>query len=144
MIISSNHSDATRERRRHVALSAITGAAGLIGAGLTTNPVLELAALSLAAAGIWGTLGPFWAMSSESLSGTGAAAGIALINSVGNLGGFAGPFLIGWVRTRTNSFTGGLGGVGIGPHRRRLVTLATRVPLRRVASSTTAPGTALR
>jgi ACS family tartrate transporter-like MFS transporter len=69
---------------------------------------MELAALSLAAAGIWGTLGPFWAMSSRSLAGTGAAAGIALINSVGNLGGFLGPYLIGWVRTRTNSFTLGL------------------------------------
>jgi MFS transporter, ACS family, tartrate transporter len=108
MVIISKHSDATRERHRHVALSAIAGAAGLIGAGLTTNPVLELASLSLAAAGIWGTLGPFWAMSSEHMAGTGAAAGIALINSVGNLGGFAGPYLIGWVRTRTDSFTWGL------------------------------------
>jgi ACS family tartrate transporter-like MFS transporter len=108
MVIASKHSDATRERRWHVALSAIAGAAGLSGAGLTTNPVLELAALSLAAAGIWGTLGPFWAMSSETLAGTGAAAGIALINSVGNLGGFGGPYLIGWVRTRTNNFTWGL------------------------------------
>jgi ACS family tartrate transporter-like MFS transporter len=108
MIISSKHSDTTHERRWHVALSAVAGAAGLIIAGLTTNPALELASLSLAAAGIWGTLGPFWAMSSESLAGAGAAAGIALINSVGNLGGFAGPYLIGWVRTRTNSFTWGL------------------------------------
>ena len=108
MVIASKHSDASRERRWHVALSAVAGAAGLSGAGLTTNPVLELAALSLAAAGIWGTLGPFWAMSSETLAGTGAAAGIALINSVGNLGGFGGPYLIGWVRTRTNNFTWGL------------------------------------
>jgi len=80
----------------------------LIIAGVTTNPVVELAGLALGAAGIWGTLGPFWAMSSESLAGTGAAAGIALINSVGNLGGFLGPYLVGWVRMRTNSFTWGL------------------------------------
>jgi ACS family tartrate transporter-like MFS transporter len=108
MVVTSKHSDRTRERRWHVALSAIAGAAGLLSAGIATNPVMELAALSLAAAGIWGTLGPFWAMSSKSLAGTGAAAGIALINSVGNLGGFLGPYLIGWVRTRTNSFALGL------------------------------------
>jgi len=132
MIISSKHSDATRERRRHVAFSAIAGAAGLIGAGITTNPVQELAALSLAAAGIWGTLGPFWAMSSESLAGTGAAAGIALINSVGNLGGFAGPYLIGWVRTRTNSFMWGLVVLAVILIGGAMVTLATRKPLRAV------------
>jgi ACS family tartrate transporter-like MFS transporter len=108
MVITSKHSDRTRERRWHVAGSAAAGAAGLIGAGVTANPVVELAALSLAAAGIWATLGPFWAMSSESLAGTGAAAGIALINSVGNLGGFLGPYIIGWVRTRTASFAWGL------------------------------------
>jgi ACS family tartrate transporter-like MFS transporter len=108
MVITSKHSDRTRERRGHVAVSALAGAAGLVGAGVTTNPVVELAALSLAAAGIWATLGPFWAMSSESLAGTGAAAGIALINSVGNLGGFLGPYIVGWVRTRTTSFTWGL------------------------------------
>jgi ACS family tartrate transporter-like MFS transporter len=108
MVITSKHSDRTGERRGHVAASAVAGAAGLIGAGVTANPVVELAALSLAAAGIWATLGPFWAMASESLAGTGAAAGIALINSVGNLGGFLGPYIIGWVRTRTASFTWGL------------------------------------
>src|SRR5437762_2568319 len=58
MVITSKHSDATRERRVHVAVSAIAGAVGLIGAGIAENPALELAALSLAAAGIWGTLGP--------------------------------------------------------------------------------------
>jgi len=108
MVLWSKHSDATRSSRSHVAISAAAGAAGLIVAGLVASPVLELAALSLAAAGIWGTLGPFWAMSSESLAGTGAAAGIALINSVGNLGGFLGPYLIGFVLTRTNSYTWGL------------------------------------
>jgi ACS family tartrate transporter-like MFS transporter len=108
MVLWSKHSDATRKSMSHVAISAAAGAAGLMVAGLVGSPVLELASLSLAAAGIWGTLGPFWAMSSESLAGTGAAAGIALINSVGNLGGFLGPYLIGFVLTRTNSYTWGL------------------------------------
>src|SRR5215475_2380013 len=144
MVITSKHSDATRERRRHVALSAMAGAAGLIGASLTTNPVLELAALSLAAAGIWGTLGPFWAMSSESLAGTGAAAGIALINSVGNLGGFAGPYLIGWVRTRTNSFTWGLVVLALVLIAGAVVTLISRKPSPQLASVNSATRTALR
>jgi MFS transporter, ACS family, tartrate transporter len=108
MVLWSKHSDATRKSMSHVAISAAAGAAGLMIAGLVASPVLELASLSLAAAGIWGTLGPFWAMSSESLAGKGAAAGIALINSVGNLGGFLGPYLIGFVFTRTNSYTWGL------------------------------------
>ena len=116
----------------HVAISAVAGAAGLSGAGLTTNPVLELAALSLAAAGIWGTLGPFWAMSSETLSGTGAAAGIALINSVGNLGGFGGPYLIGWVRTRTNNFTWGLVALALILLAGAVVTLAMKTEHKRL------------
>src|SRR5204863_9098033 len=100
----------------------------LMSAGIAENPALDLAALSLAAAGIWGTLGPFWAMSSESLAGTGAAAGIALINSVGNLGGFAGPYLIGWVRTHTNSFTWGLVVLALILIGGAVVTLVTRKP----------------
>ena len=135
MILTSKHSDVMRERRWHVALSAAAGAAGLITAGVTTNPALELAALCLAAAGIWGTLGPFWAMSSESLAGTGAAAGIALINSVGNLGGFAGPYLIGWVRAHTNSFMWGLVVLALILIVGAVVTLATRKPSSRIASA---------
>jgi nitrate/nitrite transporter NarK len=137
MILNSKHSDIMRERRWHVALSAVAGATGLISAGVTTNPALELAALSLAAAGIWGTLGPFWAMSSESLAGTGAAAGIALINSVGNLGGFAGPYLIGWVRTHTNSFMWGLVVLAVFLVAGAVVTLATRKLSSRIASAVT-------
>ena len=72
---------------------------------------------------IWGTLGPFWAMSSRILSGTAAAAGIALINSVGNLGGFAGPYLIGLVRSRTNSFAGALIALAFFPLLGAVVTL---------------------
>ena len=104
MVFISKSSDFTGERRLHVALSALAGAMGLVAAGLLQNPVLELAALSVSAVGIWGTLGPFWALSSESLAGTGAAAGIAAINSIGNLAGFLGPYLVGWIRDHTGSF----------------------------------------
>jgi ACS family tartrate transporter-like MFS transporter len=126
MIVLSKNSDATGERRKHVALSAIGGAIGLLGAGLAHNPVIELAALSLAAAGIWGTLGPFWALASESLAGTGAAAGIALINSIGNLGGFVGPYLIGWIRTRSESFTLALIALAVFPLIGATITLLSR------------------
>src|SRR5215831_4150132 len=128
MVLWSKHSDATRKSMSHVAISAAAGAAGLMIAGIATNPVMGLAALSLAAAGIWGTLGPFWAMSSKSLAGTGAAAGIALINSVGNLGGFLGPYLIGWVRTRTSSFTLGLVVLAMFLLAGAVVTLGLRQP----------------
>jgi len=97
-----------------------------MGAGLAPSPAVELAALALAAAGIWGTLGPFWAMSSESLAGTGAAAGIALINSVGNLAGFLGPYMVGWVRTKTNSFTWALIVLALFPILGAMITIFSR------------------
>ena len=71
-------------------------------------PTLALAALSLAALGIFGAFGPFWAMPTAFLGGSAAAGGIALINSIGNLGGFVGPSLIGLVHESTQSFAGGL------------------------------------
>lgn len=108
MVIIGKNSDRTHERRGHVAASALLGAVGLGAAAFLNIPYLELAALALAAIGIWGALGPFWAMSSEFLSGTGAAAGIALINSIGNLGGFAGPYLIGVLRGSAQDFTAAL------------------------------------
>lgn len=126
MVIIGKNSDRTRERRWHVAVSAFTAAAGLIAAALLKTPGAELAALALAAVGIWGTLGPFWAMSSEILSGTGAAAGIALINSVGNLGGFLGPYLVGLVRNSTQSFALALFALALFPFLGGIITLAAR------------------
>jgi ACS family tartrate transporter-like MFS transporter len=108
MILIGRNSDRTKERAGHVIASALLGAAGLGVSAYARSAPVALAALSIAAIGIWGTLGPFWAMSSSILSGTGAAAGIALINSVGNLGGFLGPYVVGMVRERTQSFTYGI------------------------------------
>lgn len=109
MVIVGNHSDRTGERRWHVALCAIIGAAGLLGCVFTDSAVVAIASLSLAAAGIWATLGPFWALPPAFLSGTAAAAGIAMINSIGNLGGgFLGPNLMGILKDRTHSYKPGL------------------------------------
>jgi ACS family tartrate transporter-like MFS transporter len=108
MVLVASRSDRADERGGYVAVMALVGAAGFIGAAVTSNAVLSLAALSLAAAGIWSTLGPFWAMPPRFLVGTAAAGGIAFINSVGNIGGFVGPYALGFVRERTGSFRSGL------------------------------------
>lgn len=108
MVIVGAHSDRTVERRWHVAGSALVGAAGMVASGYTTAPVASLIALSVAAAGIWGTMGPFWALPTAYLGGTAAAGGIALINSIGNLGGFVGPYLIGIARDYPGDFQSGM------------------------------------
>lgn len=109
MVIVGSHSDATGERRWHVAGPAIVGALGFVAAA-TVPPslVLSLTALSVAAMGIWGALGPFWALPTAFLSGRAAAGGVALVNSVGNIGGFVAPTLIGYVRDSTGGFAAGL------------------------------------
>jgi len=108
MVSVGRSSDLSGERRWHLAVCAAVGAVGLILASMTRSPLLSLGAISIAAAGIWGTFGPFWAMPPEFLSGTAAAGAIALINSIGNLGGFAGPYVVGMVKQATHSFAVGM------------------------------------
>lgn len=103
MLIVARSSDRSGERRLHMAVSALIAAIGLFASALVHDPVLALVALSVTAFGIWGTVGPFWAMPTASLSKVSAAAGIALINSVGNLGGFAGPYIVGLIKGSTSS-----------------------------------------
>ena len=109
MVVFARHSDATGERRWHVAVAAFIGTAGLVLTGLVgTVSVLQMAALALAALGIYSTLATFWSLPTAFLSGTAAAAGIALINSFGNLGGFVGPYMVGYLSDRTGTFYTGL------------------------------------
>jgi nitrate/nitrite transporter NarK len=110
MVLIGNHSDKRGERRRHVALPAFAGAVGLVLSGVLQHhsPIFAFFALCLAALGIWSTLGPFWSMPTEFLSGTAAAGGIALVNSIGNVGGFVGPYVVGYVKEQTGDFAGGL------------------------------------
>lgn len=103
MLLVGRHSDRTQERKGHVAAAAFTAAVGFALSASFKNPFLAMAALTLAFVGMKSTLGPFWAMGSSVLSGTAAAGGIALINSVGNLGGFVGPYLVGTIKARTHS-----------------------------------------
>ncbi|HEY9787612.1 MAG TPA: MFS transporter [Candidatus Obscuribacterales bacterium] len=108
MIVIAGHSDKTGERRKHLAFAAALAAGGLIATSFIDNPYVALATLSLTAIGIWGTVGPFWSLSTALLSPSVAAAAIAFINSTGNLGGFAGPYLVGAVKTSTGHFAAGL------------------------------------
>jgi len=103
MLLVGRHSDKTGERRGHLALAAIASAVGFAFSAYLKNPYLAMAALALAFMGIKSTLGPFWALGTASLSGAAAAGGIALINSVGNLGGFFGPYVVGVIKDRTGS-----------------------------------------
>lgn len=102
-------SDRKAERRWHVATSAWIAALGLLLTGTAPSPVIALVYLSLTAFGLWGVVGPFWAIPTSTLSPAAAAGGIAFINSVGNLGGFVGPFLVGLVKNSTHNFFAALG-----------------------------------
>ncbi|MGY5393369.1 MFS transporter [Acinetobacter sp. NigerLNRRAM0016] len=108
MILWSRHSDKTNERTWHVALACITAAIGLVIAAGTGSVIGLIAALTIVNVGISCSKPPLWSMPTMFLSGAAAATGIATINSIGNLGGFAGPAMIGWVKDQTGSFTGGL------------------------------------
>jgi len=103
MFYAGRHSDRTGERRWHVAAGAFASAIGFVLSAHLGNPYFAMAALVLAFAGLKATLGPFWALGTAFLSGTAAAGGIALINSVGNLGGFVGPTLVGVIKDKTGS-----------------------------------------
>jgi MFS transporter, ACS family, tartrate transporter len=110
MILVGRSSDRTLERRYHAAIPLLIGAASLVLLGtITTSSVfLSVALWSVVASGIFTLWGPFWSLPNEFLTGFSAAAGIALINCVGNLGGFVGPYAIGAISKKTGSFHAGL------------------------------------
>lgn len=102
------HSDRRLERRLHAALPLFIAAAGIAVSTAFADPVLKMIALSIAGFGIFACLPVFWTLPTAFLSGVSAAAGIAVINSIGNLAGFAGPFAMGWIKDQTGSYAGGL------------------------------------
>ena len=108
MVLWSRHSDRTGERTWHVAIACMLAAIGLVIAATTHNMVGLIAALTIVNVGISCSKPPLWSMPTLFLSGTAAATGIATINSIGNLGGFAGPVMIGWIKDQTGSYAGGL------------------------------------
>lgn len=108
IVLWTRHSDRTRERRWHTVIPLLVGAIGLVASGYLQSPVTALLALSIAMMGINVTIPMFWALPSAALTGTLAVVGIAIINSVGNFGGFIGPQLVGFVKQSTGSFTDAL------------------------------------
>jgi len=109
MVLAARHSDRSGERRWHAAVAALAGALGLIVATVySDNTVIAMAALSVATAGILSTFPIFWSLPTAMLGGAAAAAGIALINSVGNLAGFVSPYLVGAIKDATHSTANGI------------------------------------
>jgi ACS family tartrate transporter-like MFS transporter len=107
MVAVAAHSDRTGERRWHTAIPLWTGALGFAVSSQAPSAAGALAALTLAAM-MWAAFGPFWTLPPAFLRGTAAAGGIALVNSVGNTGGFAGPYMVGFVKDWTGRFEAGL------------------------------------
>jgi D-galactonate transporter len=111
MVMAGRHSDRTGERRWHVAIAALVGGAALAVSTAGSGIVWSITTLSIAMIGLASMFGPFWALATSSrtaLSNAAAAASIALVNSVGNTGGFVGPYLLGAINDRTHSFAFGL------------------------------------
>jgi ACS family tartrate transporter-like MFS transporter len=108
MVWWGRRSDRVAERRFHVAFPLFVAAAGIAVSTSLDDPTLKMLSLCVAGFGIFACLPVFWTLPTAFLSGASAAAGIAVINSIGNLAGFAGPFAMGWIRDHTGSYAGGL------------------------------------
>jgi ACS family tartrate transporter-like MFS transporter len=106
MVVVGASSDRTGERFVHASACVVLTAIGCVGAALLPHPVARVAALALIPMGAYGFLAPFWCVPSTLLRGTAAAAGIAFVNSIGNTGGFAGPYLLGALKDATGGTTG--------------------------------------
>ena len=113
MVLVGAHSDRTGERLLHIAVVATVAAVGFVASAWLQSPLLVVVALSLAAAGAISSHGPFWTLPSRFLTGSAAAGGIALIVSIANLAGFAGPYVMGLLKGASGSFRSGLISVGL-------------------------------
>jgi ACS family tartrate transporter-like MFS transporter len=108
LICWGHSSDRRKERRWHLIVASTVAAIGLAGTAFFTGSAWALVTMSVAAVGLYGSRPCFWPMPSLFLTGAAAAVGIALINSIGNLGGYVGPFVVGWIKDSTKSFEMGV------------------------------------
>ena len=113
MVVWGRISDRMNERRWNLFIGCVFSTVGLVIAGMTMGTWWALVGMSIAAMGFYGSKGPFFAMPPMFLSGAGLAAGIAWINSIGNLGGFFGPWYVGIMKDLTGSYAGGLYGLAL-------------------------------
>lgn len=129
MVYFGRRSDRCKERRWHSALTAIGGAAGLMIAAVHPgNLTLSLLSITVATGLMWGSYAVFWAMPSSYVKGDAAAGGIAYINTIGLLGGFVSPALMGWIRDLTGSMMSGLFLIVVLLAAGALLTIANRLP----------------
>jgi MFS transporter, ACS family, tartrate transporter len=108
MIWYGKRSDQVLERRSHTVVTFLIAAVGLMAVGLSANPYWRMVCLCFASFGVFAVLPVFWSMPTAFLSGAAAAAGVAYINSIANIAGFVGPFLMGWLRDISGNFDSGL------------------------------------
>lgn len=108
MVLVGMRSDRTGERRWHTAIPAFIAAAGLVVAGYGRSTIIVVAGIGIGLAFAEGMVGPFWAMATSRMSGLSAAAGIAVVNSLANLGGYYGPYIVGFFRSTSGGFRGGM------------------------------------
>lgn len=128
LLAVGRHSDRTGERKRHTAIPLMASSIGFIGSAVTSRPILALVFLMIAISGIYSVYGPFWAMPTQFLSADSGAVAIGLINSVGNLGGFVGPFIVGLINNLTGSFFGGFAFLALSVFLSALCALLLRAP----------------
>jgi ACS family tartrate transporter-like MFS transporter len=112
MVLMGTHSDHSGERRWHTALAGLSAALALALAAYSHAPLSVIAGMSIAMLSAQSMVGPFWAMATARMSGLAAATSIAVINSIGNLGGYFGPYIIGLARSTNGGFRGGLLAIG--------------------------------
>ena len=113
MVMVSRSSDRKQERRFHAAIPAIAAGIALASLWATHSIFPTILLLSIAALGIYSVYGPFYSLPGDFLTGFAAASGIALVSSLANLGGFAGPYATGWISQKTGSLYGGLAVAGV-------------------------------
>jgi MFS transporter, ACS family, tartrate transporter len=132
MVLIGRHSDRTGERKKHVAACAMLAAIGLaMAAAFQRSVPLIVLSFMLSQVGQRSILGPFWSIPPVFLGGAAAAAGIALINSVGNLGGFFGPGVMGWLRETSHGYERGLLVLAAGLVVEALLVLSLKLPAQR-------------
>jgi MFS family permease len=114
MIVVSQSSDKKGERRWHLSVPGVVGAAGLcLSVAYAHNTLFAMVALTIGTMGVMTTISQFWVMPPAILSGAAAAAGIALANSIGSISGVVSPYLIGWLQTNTGTTGGGMLGLAL-------------------------------
>lgn len=129
MVLWARHSDRSGERPLHVAVPAVVGAVAIAGALYMDSPLLVMACVTVCAIGVFAAIPPFWSLPNAFLTGAGAAAGIGLINSFGNLSGFVGPFVAGWLKDLTGDSRAGMWVVAV----MMLMSAAIAIGFRRTA-----------